>query len=92
MLEEGIGQLDESFVRDRMIFSIRHAEALTHPGPQRDLVAAVERGRAALDLYKNLDSARGGDRFRDLIDQMRPHITVPAVRDFVDRTRELVAV
>ncbi len=92
MLEESVGLLDESFVRDRVIFSIRHAEALTHPGPQQDLDAAVERARAALDLYKNLDSTRGVDRFRDLVDQMRPHTTVPAVRDFVERTRELVAV
>ncbi len=92
MLEEGIGLFDESFVRDRANFLIRLAEALTHPGPQQDLDAAVERGRAALNLYANLDSTRGVDRFRDLVTQMKPHIKVPAVRDFVDRTRDLVAV
>ncbi len=91
LLEEGIGLFDESFVRDRANFVIRFAEALTHPGPQQDLDAAVERGRAALDLYANLDSTRGVDRFRDLVSQMKPHIKVPAVRDFVDRTRDLVA-
>jgi hypothetical protein len=92
MLEEGIGLLDESFVRDRRDFEFRHAEALIHPGPQQDLDAAVERGGAALDLSENLDSTRGVNRLRDLVDQMRPHTTVPAVRDFVDRTRELVTV
>lgn len=92
MLEEGIGLFDESFVRDRMSYTIRHAQALTQPGPQQDLDAAVERGRAALDLSASLDSSDSVDRFRDLVDQMRPHTTVPAVRDFVDRTRELVTV
>ncbi|MGH3694565.1 MAG: helix-turn-helix domain-containing protein [Pseudonocardiaceae bacterium] len=92
MLEEGIALFDESFVRDRMSHIIRHAEALTHPGSQQDLDAAVERGRAALDLSANLDSSHSVGRFRDLVDQMRPHTTVPAVRDFIDRTRELVTV
>jgi tetratricopeptide (TPR) repeat protein len=92
MLEEGIGLFDESFVRDRRNYLIRLAEALTHPGPQRDLDAAVEHGRAALELSENLDSTRGVDRLRDLVSQMRPHTTVPAVRDFVDHTRDLVAV
>lgn len=90
MLEEGISLFDEAFVRNRMSYIIRHAEALTQPGPRQDLDAAVERGRAALDLSANLDSTHSVDRFQDLVDQMRPHTTVPAVRDFVDRTRELV--
>jgi hypothetical protein len=92
MLEEGIGLFDESFVRDRRNYLIRSAEALTHPGPQQDLDAAVERGRVALDLSENLDSTRGVDRFRDLVSQMKPHRKVPVVRDFVDSTRDLVAV
>ncbi len=92
LLEEGIDLFDESFVRDRSNYLIRCAEALTHPGPQRDLDAAVERGRAALDLSASLDSTRGVDRLRNLVNQMRPHIKVPVVRDFMDRTRDLVAV
>lgn len=92
MLEEGIGLFDESFVRDRRNYLIRLAVALTHPGPQQDLDAAVECGRAVLDLSENLDSTRGVDRLRDLVSQLRPHTKVPAVRDFVDRTRNLVAV
>jgi DNA-binding XRE family transcriptional regulator len=92
LLEEGIALLDESFVRDRQNYLIRHAEALIHPGPQQDLDAAVERGGAALDLSEKLDSPQSADRLRDLVSQMKPHTTVPAVRDFVDRTHELVAV
>jgi hypothetical protein len=92
MLAEGISLFDESFVRDRRNYLIRHAEALTHPGPQQDLDAAVERGSRALALSEGLDSMRGVDRLRELLSQMRPHTAVPVVRDFVDRTRELVAV
>jgi hypothetical protein len=91
-LLEGIGLFDESFVRDRRNCLIRHAEALTHPGPQQDFDAAVERGRVALDLSESLDSTRGVDRLRDLVSQLRPHIKAPVVRDFVNRTRELMAV
>jgi tetratricopeptide (TPR) repeat protein len=50
MLEDGIALLDESFVRDRRNYVIRLAEALAHPGPQRDLDAAAERGIAVLEL------------------------------------------
>jgi DNA-binding XRE family transcriptional regulator len=92
LFEEGIGLLEESFVRDRRDYSIRFAEALIYPGPQQDLDAAVERGRAVLELSKNLDSTCGVDRLRDLVSQMKPHTKVPAVRDFVDHTRDLVAV
>jgi hypothetical protein len=66
MLEEGIALFDESFVRDRTNFLIRHAEALAHPGPQHDLDAAAGRGMAALNLSQNLDSTRGVGRLRDL--------------------------
>jgi DNA-binding XRE family transcriptional regulator/tetratricopeptide (TPR) repeat protein len=92
LLEEGIALLDKSFVRDRQNYLIRHAEALAHPGPQQDLEAAVECGRAALVLSGNLDSTQSINRVRDLVDQMRPHSKVPAVRDFVESTRALVAV
>lgn len=92
MLEEGIGLFDELFIRDRRNYSIRLAEALTHPGPQQNLDAAVERGKEALELSTNLNSARGVDRLRGFMSQLRPHTKVPAVRDFVDRTRNLMAV
>jgi hypothetical protein len=92
MLEEGITLFDESFVRDRTNFLIRHAEALAHPGPQRDLDAAAEQGMAAIDLSKSLDSIRGVGRLRDICHQMKPHAKVPAVREFLDRARGLVQV
>jgi transcriptional regulator with XRE-family HTH domain len=92
LLGEGISLLDESFVRDRQHYLIRHAEALAHPGPQRDLDAALERGTAALDLSGTLDSAQSADLLRDLLSQLGPHSTVPAVREFMDRTRDLVTV
>jgi DNA-binding XRE family transcriptional regulator/tetratricopeptide (TPR) repeat protein len=92
MLEDGIALFDESFVRDRSNYVIRLAEALAHPGPQRDLDAAARQGITALDLSENLDSTRGVSRLRDLYSQMKPHAKVPAVRDFLDRARVLVQV
>jgi transcriptional regulator with XRE-family HTH domain/tetratricopeptide (TPR) repeat protein len=92
MLENGIALLDESFVRDRRNYVIRLAEALAHPGPQRDLDAAARQGIAALDLSENLDSTRGVGRLRDLCSQMKPHTKTPAVRDFLDQARGLVQV
>jgi transcriptional regulator with XRE-family HTH domain len=92
LLGEGIALLDESFVRDRQQYLIRHAEALVHPGPRQDLEAALERGGAALDLSGDLDSAQSAELLRDLLSQLGPHVTVPVVREFMDRARELVAV
>lgn len=92
MLEDGIPLLEDTFIRDRRNYLIRLAEAHAHPGPQRDLDAAAGRAIAALELSESLDSTRGLGRLRDLYHQMRLHATVPAVGDFVDRARELVAV
>ncbi|MGH3830441.1 MAG: helix-turn-helix domain-containing protein [Pseudonocardiaceae bacterium] len=92
MLQDGIALFDESFIRDRTNFLIRLAEAHVHPGPQRDLDAAAGQGIAALDLSANLDSTRGVGRLRDLYRQLKPHAKVPAVGDFLDRARGLVAV
>ncbi|MBV9162343.1 MAG: helix-turn-helix transcriptional regulator [Pseudonocardiales bacterium] len=92
MLQDGVDLLKESFIRDRTTFSIRLAEALAHPGPQRDLDAAAGRGIAALDLSQNLDSTRGTSRLRDLYRQLKPHAKVPAVGDFLEQARGLVAV
>ncbi|MGB8199907.1 MAG: hypothetical protein WCF33_09475, partial [Pseudonocardiaceae bacterium] len=92
MLEDGIALFEESFIRDRRNYLIRLAEALAHPGPQRDLDAAARHGTAALDLSETLDSTRGVGRLRDLYRHMKPHAKVPAVQDFVERTRGWVAV
>lgn len=92
MLEDGIALLDESFVRDRMNYVIRLAEALAHPGPQRDLDGAARQGITALELSENLDSTCGVGRLRDLHSQLKPHAKTPAVRDFLDQARGLVQV
>jgi transcriptional regulator with XRE-family HTH domain len=92
MLDEGVGLFTESFVRDRQIYSLHLAEALARPGRQRDLEAAADRGMAALDFAENLHSTLSSDLLHDLHRQMKPHAKVPAVRDFLDRARELVDV
>jgi tetratricopeptide (TPR) repeat protein len=92
MLDEGIALFDEAFVRDRTNYLILVADALTQPGPQRDLDAAAERGMLAIDLAESLDSARGNRRLRDLCLQMEPHAKVSTVGDFLDRARGLVQV
>lgn len=92
LIEEGVALFDESFVRDRQLYSLHLADALTQPGPQHDLDAAAERGMLAIDLAESLDSTRGSSRLHDLCHQMTPHAKVPAVRDFLDRARRQVQV
>lgn len=92
LLAEGIDLFDKSFVRDRQLFSVRLATALARPGKQRDLDAAASRGIEAITMAESLDSPRSIGLVRDLRDQMTPHATVPAVRDFLDRARGLVTV
>ncbi len=87
LIEESIALFDESFVRDRQLFSIHLANALSQPGKQRDLDAA-SRGMEAIRLVEGLDSNRSADLLRDLSHQLSPHTKVPAVRDFLERSRE----
>jgi DNA-binding XRE family transcriptional regulator len=88
LIEEGIALFDESCVRDRQICLARLAEALAQPGKQRDLDAAAGRGMEAIRLAEGLDSNRSADLLRDLSHQLSPHAKVPAVRDFLERSRE----
>lgn len=46
---------------------------------------------AAIDFAENLVSTRSIDLIRNLHTQRKPHTKVPAVRDFVERTQELLA-
>lgn len=92
MLGEGIAMFDESFARDRQLYLTQLANALARPGKQRDLDAAADCGMAAIKLTESLDSALGVSLLRDLCHQMKPHATVPAVRDFLDQGRGLVQV
>jgi hypothetical protein len=91
LLNEGIAGFSESFVRDRQIHLTQLADALARPGKQRDLDAAAGLGMQSIDLAKGLDSTRGTGLLRDLYFRMKPHSEVPAVRDFVERARGLVA-
>ena len=88
LLDEGIAQFSASFVRDRQIGLVRQAEARTLPGKQRDLEAAAGLGLQSLDLAESLDSTRGAGRLYELSLRLKPHDTVPAVREFLERVEE----
>jgi hypothetical protein len=92
LIEEGVDLYDESFTRDRQLYSVHLADALARPGTQRDLDVAASRGITAIQLAEGLDSNRSADLLRDLYHQMKPHATVPAVREFLDRAQGLVQV
>ena len=85
MLHEGIALFDESFARDRLLYTVHLADALARPGKQQDLDLATELGMAAIDWAKSLDSTVGANLLRGLCRQMEPHVEVPAVRDFLER-------
>ncbi|MGH3935454.1 MAG: helix-turn-helix domain-containing protein [Pseudonocardiaceae bacterium] len=91
MLNEGVAQFGESFVRDRQVYVTYLADALARPGKQRDLDAAAGLGMQSIDLAESLNSTRGAGLLHDLYFRMKPHGEVPAVRDFVERFRGLVA-
>lgn len=92
LLDEGIALFEESFTRDRQAYLTHSADALSRPGKQRDLDAAAARGMEAIHVAECLDSTYSTDLLRNLYRQMQPHATVPAVGDFLDRTRDLVQV
>ncbi len=85
VLDAGIAEIGESFVRDRQLYVTRLADARSRPGKQRDLDAAAGLGMQSLDLAESLDSTQGADLLHDLYLRMKPHNTVPAVRDFLER-------
>ncbi|MGH4019413.1 MAG: hypothetical protein ACRDT0_09300, partial [Pseudonocardiaceae bacterium] len=85
MLHEGLGQLSQSRMRDRQVYTTYLADARTRPGKQRDLDAAAGLGLQSLDLAESLNSTRGTDLLRDLYFRMKAHDTVPAVREFLER-------
>jgi transcriptional regulator with XRE-family HTH domain len=91
LLDEGIAMLDESFARDQQIYLTHLADAHARPGKQRDLDAAADRGLAAVHLAESLASTRGIDCLHELYARMQPHAPVPAVRDFLQRAREVLA-
>jgi hypothetical protein len=90
LLDEGIAQFSESFVRDRQIHLTQLADALARPGKQRDLEAAARLGMQSIDLAETLHATRGAGLLRALYVQMTPHSKVPAVRDFLERAQGFV--
>ncbi len=90
LLDEGIAEFSESFVRDRQIHLTQLAEARARPGKQRDLDAAAGLGMQSIDLAESLNSTRGTGLLRDLYYQLRPYAKVPAVQDFLERARGFV--
>ena len=90
LLDKGIAELNESFVRDRQLHLTQLAEARARPGKQCDLEAAAGLGMESLDLAESLDSTRGTDLLRDLYLRLKPYAKVPAVRDFLERAKGLV--
>jgi len=91
LLDEGIAQFSAPFVRDRQLFVTRQAEARARPGKQHDLDAAVELGMESLDLAEHLNSRLGAEPHRALCLHLQPHAQVPAVREFLDRAKGVVA-
>jgi len=87
MLHEGIAMFDESFVRDRQLYTLHRADALTRPGKQQDLDDAAGLGMASIDLAASLDPTLGADLLLDLCHRMAPHAKVPAVRDFLEQAK-----
>lgn len=87
MLHEGIALFDESFARDRQLYTVHLADACTRPGRQQDLEAAAGLGMASIDLAESLDSTLGADLLRSLCHRMTPHDKLPAVREFLERVR-----
>jgi len=65
----------------------RLAEARARPGKQRDLDASAALGMESIDLAETLDSNTGADHLRDLYLRLKPHSTVPAVREFLERAK-----
>lgn len=80
VLENGIAMFDDSLPRGRLGYLIHLADTLIRPGKQRDLDAAANWALEAIELAENL------------YHQMTPYAKVPAVGDFVERARGLVAV
>jgi hypothetical protein len=70
---------------------IRLAEALAAPGQQQDLEGAAHHGIEALQIAENLMSGGSTKRIQELAQQMEPHANLPAVRDFMERARGVVA-
>jgi tetratricopeptide (TPR) repeat protein len=89
LLDQGLSLFDPAFDCDRQYYLIRLAEALARPGRHRDLEAATVKGIEAIDLAERVSSPLNGDRIHDLAHKLRPHASVPAVQNFLERAGAL---
>jgi len=87
MLHEGIALFDDSFTRDRQLYTLHLSDARTRPGKQQDLDAAARLGMASIDLAESLDSTLGTKALRALCQQMTAYAELPAVREFLERAK-----
>ena len=76
---------DDQYPRSHAIYLARAAEAhlMLH-----DLDAALERARHAVRCLGGVDSARSASAITGLRAKLAPHAASPAVREFLDATRQ----
>jgi hypothetical protein len=86
MLAEGIGQFNESFVRDRQIYITHLAGTLARSGKQRALDVAAGLGMESIDLTESLDSNNGLGRMRLLGSSTESGDGVTKMADSVGRS------
>jgi hypothetical protein len=88
-LNRGTGDLAAyHHLGDQQVLLTRLATAQLHNGKLEDAAAS---GGRALDLAARRSSQRSTGQIRALYRQMTPHGAVPAVNEFLERARELVA-
>jgi hypothetical protein len=79
LLDDGIALFDESSTRNRQVYLMHLADALTRPGKQRDFDNAATRGMETIDIAESLHSTYSLNLLSDLYQRMKPHTKVPAV-------------
>lgn len=87
LFTEAAQLFSNDYQRDQQNTLIWLAEALNRPGEQQDLEAAAHYGIEAIQITESLMSGGSAKRIRTLQQQMEPHDSLPAVREFVERAR-----
>jgi hypothetical protein len=91
LLAEAAQLLSDGYQRDQQYTLILLAETLVAPGEQQDLEAAAHHGIEAIQIAETLLSGGSTKRIQELAQQMAPHANLPAVKDFMERARGVVA-
>lgn len=82
---DALTMLEPRFERNRVYYTVQRAQALLDGGRVEE--AAVEADRAA-GLVSRVHSERVRDKLNDLRRHLASHARVPAVADFLERTRQ----